>query len=212
MLDVRKCLYKNIQILMFSASMNRKTIEKAQEIAVNAVVIKYQDKETIPVNIKHLYVITGKKEKIETLRSVCSALKPEKCMIFLSTQYETKEAFDKLSYHHYKIENLMGNGDKNQRKNALEHFKSGKANYLIATDVAARGLHIDHVDTVINVSIPTDPKDYLHRCGRCGRNNEKGICISIITENELDKIKMLQKTYGINMVCKRLFKGKLVKA
>ncbi len=212
MLDVRKCLYKNIQILMFSASMNKKAVEKAREIAPDAQIIQYQDKETIPDTIKHLYVIANKKEKTETLRSVCNALNPEKCMIFLSTQYDTKEVYDKLKYHHYKIENLTGDGDKNQRKNALEHFKNGKANYLIATDVAARGLHIDHVDTVINVSIPTDAKDYLHRCGRCGRNNEQGICISIITENELDKIKMLRKTYGINMVCKKLYKGKLVKA
>lgn len=211
MMDVRKCLYKNIQILMFSASMNKKAVEQAQKIAPDAVVIKYRDKENIPENIKHMYVITGKNEKTETLRSLCNALKPEKCMIFLSTQYETKEVFDKLNFHHYKIENLTGNNDKNQRKNALERFRNGKANYLIATDVAARGLHIDHVDTVINVSLPTDHKDYLHRCGRCGRNNQKGICISIITENELDKIKKLQKNYGINMVCKKLYKGNLVK-
>ena len=211
MLDVRKCLYKNIQILMFSASMNKKATEKACEIAVDAVVIKYQDKETIPDNIRHIYVLTTRKEKIETLRSICSAVQPNKCMIFLTTQYDTKEAFDKLSYHHYKIENLTGKDDKNHRKNAMEHFKTGKANYLIATDVAARGLHIDHVDTVINVSLPADAQDYLHRCGRCGRNQEDGLCISIITENELNKIKMLQKAFGINIVCKKLYKGKLVR-
>lgn len=211
MLDVRKCLYKNIQILMFSASMNKKATEKAREIAVDAVVIKYQDKETIPDNIRHIYVLTTRKEKIETLRSICSTVQPNKCMIFLTTQYDTKEAFDKLNYHHYKIENLTGKDDKNHRKNAIEHFKTGKANYLIATDVAARGLHIEHVDTVINVSLPADAQDYLHRCGRCGRNQEDGLCISIITENELNKIKMLQKAYGINIVCKKLYKGKLVR-
>lgn len=211
MLDVRKCLYKNIQILMFSASMNKKAMEKAREIAVDASVLQFEDKETIPETIQHMYVITTRKEKIETLRSVCSAVKPNKCMIFLSKQYDTQEAFDKLKYHHYKIELLTGNGDKIQRKNAIERFQTGKANYLMATDVAARGLHIDHVDTVINISLPEDTKDYLHRCGRCGRNNEKGLCISIITENELQKVKTLQKTFGINMICKKLYKGQLVR-
>lgn len=211
MLDVRKCLYKNIQILMFSASMNKKALEKAGEIAVDASVIQYQDKETIPDTIQHVYVITTRKEKIETVRSICSAVKPNKCMIFFSKQYDTQEAFDKLKYHHYKVELLTGKRDKLQRKNAIERFQTGKANYLMATDVAARGLHIDHVDTVINLSLPADTKDYLHRCGRCGRNNEKGLCISVITENELEKVKMLQKAFGINMVCKKLYNGKLVR-
>lgn len=211
MLDVRKCLYKNIQILMFSASMNKKAKEKACEIAVDATVIQYQDKETIPDTIQHIYVVTARKEKIETLRSICSAVNPGKCMIFLSKQYDVQEAFDKLKYHHYKIEMLTGKGDKLQRKNAIERFQTGRAAYLLATDVAARGLHIDHVDTVINISLPADTKDYLHRCGRCGRNHKKGLCISVITENELEKVKMLQKAFGINMVCKKLYKGKLVR-
>lgn len=211
MMDVRKCLYKNIQILLFSASMNKKAKEKAFEIAVDAAVIQYQDKERIPDTIQHIYVVTTRKEKIETLRSICNAVKPNKCIIFLSKQYDAQETFDKLNYHHYKIEMLTGKGDKLQRKNAIERFQTGKASYLTATDVAARGLHIDHVDTVINISLPADTKDYLHRCGRCGRNQEKGLCISVITENELEKVKMLQKTFGINMVCKKLYKGKLVR-
>lgn len=211
LLDVRKCLYRDIQILMYSASMNRKAIETAKEIAPNAAIIKYNEKETIPSNITHMYIVTSRREKIETLRGICSALKPEKCMIFINTQYDTAEAYQKLLYHHYKIENLSGENDKNERKNALERFKTGKANFLISTDLASRGLHIDNVDTVINVTIPSDPKDYLHRCGRCGRNNQKGICISIITENELEHIKAYQKAFGINIIKRKLYKGTLVK-
>lgn len=211
LLDVRKCMYRDIQILMYSASMNNKAVESAKELASDAVIIKYNTKETIPSNITHMYIVASRREKIETLRSICSSLKPGKCMIFINTQYETDEAYEKMLYHHYKIESLTGNNDKNQRKNALEHFKSGKANYLISTDIAARGLHIDNVDVVINVSIPAEPKDYLHRCGRCGRNNQKGICISIVTENELEHIKSYQKSFGINILKKKLFKGNIVK-
>lgn len=211
MLDVRKCLYRDIQILMYSASINNKALEKANEIATNAIYLKYNEKETIPSSITHMYVVTSRREKIETLRSICSALKPKKCMIFINTQYDTEEAYQKLLHHHYKIENLSGEKNKNERKNALERFKSGKSNYLISTDLASRGLHIDQVDAVINVSMPSEPKDYLHRCGRCGRNNQKGICISIVTENELEHIKTYQKTFGINILKKKLYKGTLVK-
>ena len=211
MMDVRKCLYKNIQILLFSASMNKKAFTIAGEIAPKACIIKYNDSETIPSLITHQYIICAKNQKTETLRKVCAAIKPTRCMIFIDKQFEAQEVYDKLSYHHYKIDNLIGKSDKFERKNALERFKSGKSNYLLSTDIASRGLHIDGVDTVINIGLPTDSKDYLHRCGRCGRNNQKGLCISIITENELNKVKNLQKAFNINMVCRKLFNGKLVK-
>ncbi len=217
LMQVRKCLYKNIQIMTYSASMNNKAVNIATDLIKSCdngepIVIKYNSKETIPDKISHMYIVTTRKEKIETLRSVCSALKSKKCMIFINTSYETNEAYQKLLYHHYKIETLTGNNDKNERKNALERFKSGKSNYLISTDVASRGLHIDGVDAVINVTIPQEPKDYLHRCGRCGRNNNKGVCISIVTENELETIKAYQKAFGITIHAKKLYKGQLVKA
>ena len=102
------------------------------------------------------------------------------------------------------------NQDKQEKKTAIEHFKSGKVQYLLATDVAARGLQIDNVETVINVNLPEESKEYLHRAGRCGRNGQEGLCVSIITENELNKIKKYQKEFKINVVQKRLYNGKLV--
>ncbi len=217
LMQVRKCLYKNIQILTYSASMNNKAFDSATDLVKTCdngepIIIKYNSKETIPDKISHMYIVTTRKEKIETLRSVCNALKAQKCMIFINTTYETNEAYQKLKYHHYKIETLTGNNDKNERKNALERFKTGKSNYLISTDIASRGLHIDAVDAVINVTMPQDSKDYLHRAGRCGRNNNKGICISIVTENELETIKSFQKAFGITIHAKKLYKGQLVKA
>lgn len=210
LLDVRKCFMRDIQILMFSASMNSKALQSAQEFVSDALIIKYQSKETIPDTIEHYYVMCSRREKIETLRSVCSATKSKKCMIFINTKYDTNEAYQKLTYHHYKIENLSGEGDKNSRKNALERFRDGKSNYLISTDLASRGLHIDNVDTVINVAIPENPMDYLHRCGRCGRNNQKGICISIITPHELERIKSYQNAFSIKITEKKLQNGQLI--
>ncbi|MGN0161234.1 MAG: DEAD/DEAH box helicase [Lachnospiraceae bacterium] len=213
MLDVRKCLYKNIQILMYSASMNKKALEQGKQLTTEDVlIIRYQDKESIPENIKHLYVkASSRREKTDILRSVCSAMKPDRCIIFVNSQYDAEEVFQKLSYHHYKVADLTGDKDKNGRKNALDHFKAGKVNYLVSTDLASRGLHIDHVDLVINMMLPGESKDYLHRCGRCGRNQQNGICLSIITENELEHLKGFQKAFGINLVAKKLYNGQLVK-
>jgi superfamily II DNA/RNA helicase len=198
MLDVRKCLYKNTQILFFSASMSTKAMETAKSIAgESVVVIEYSQKETIPETIKHLYVVALRREKTETLRSLCSSIKPNKCIIFINKKYDADEVYKKLLFHHYKIENLISDMDKTSRKNALERFRGLKSNYLISTDLGARGLHIDNVDTVINFNLPTQATDYLHRAGRCGRNNTQGVCVSIITENEKHNILNLSNSLGI---------------
>ena len=131
-------------------------------------------------------------------------------MIFINTKYDLEESLQKLQYHNYNVAALAGNIDKQSKKKAVEDFQNGRLQYLLATDVAARGLQIDHVSTVINVNLPEEPTEYLHRAGRCGRHHEQGLCISIITENELNKIKKYQKAFNINIVQKRLYNGKIV--
>ena len=96
------------------------------------------------------------------------------------------------------------------KKKAIDDFASGNVNYLLSTDISARGLQFDNIDTVVNLNLPEETTDYQHRAGRCGRNDNPGICVSIITENELPKIKKLQKQFNINMLQKKLYNGKLV--
>lgn len=208
---VRKCAMRDTQILMFSASITDKTIEHAREFAENFKVVKCESEQvSIPKNIKHIFFIVENRERIEMLRKVCKAVNPEKAIIFINRPYDIEEATQKLQYHQYKAENIHGKNDKNDRKNVINDFRTGKLQYLIASDIAARGLHIDGISTVINITMPEDPNDYLHRAGRCGRNDTPGLCISIITEKELPLIKKYQKAFGINIVQKRLYQGKVV--
>ena len=133
-----------------------------------------------------------------------------KAIIFVNSKYDLEESLQKLEYHHYNVASIAGNKDNSAKKAAIENFRSGKIQLLIATDIAARGLQIDNIDTVINVNLPEDNKEYIHRCGRCGRNGNAGTCISIITDNELNKIKSYQKAFHISIVTKKLYQGKLV--
>ena len=75
----------------------------------------------------------------------------------------------------------------------IESFKTGKLDYLICSDIAARGLHFDKVASAINIGLPEKPMDYLHRAGRCGRDGSKAVCASIITENDLPKSRCFRK-------------------
>lgn len=213
-LSIRKSLMKYTQVLMFSASIDKKTRKAANEISYNPVSLDISkdtnNKDIIPKTIKHYYIIADRRERIETLRKIAKAVKSEKAMIFINTKYDLEESLQKLQYHKYSVSALSGNLDKFAKRKAIDDFKSGKVNYLLTTDIGARGLQIDDVDTIINVNLPEDAKDYLHRAGRCGRNGNSGVCISIITENELNKIKQYQKQFNINIVARKLYNGKLV--
>lgn len=209
---IRKSLMKRTQVLLFSASISNKTIKQANTITYNSVIyeLSKENKELIPKTIKHIFIISDRRERIETLRKIAKAVNSDKTMIFINTKYDLEESLQKLQYHNYNVAALAGNIDKQSKKKAVEDFQNGRLQYLLATDVAARGLQIDHISTVINVNLPEEPTEYLHRAGRCGRNNEQGLCISIITENELNKIKKYQKVFNINIVQKRLYNGKIV--
>lgn len=209
---IRKSLMKFTQVLLFSASVDRKTITNTLCFKPIFIDINSNSGNTsqIPSTIKHLSVISDRRERIETLRKIIKAVKPEKAIIFVNSKYDLEESLQKLEYHHYNVASIAGNKDNSAKKAAIENFRSGKIQLLIATDIAARGLQIDNIDTVINVNLPEDNKEYIHRCGRCGRNGNTGTCISIITDNELNKIKLYQKAFHINIVTKKLYQGKLV--
>ena len=205
---IRKSLMKFTQVLLFSASVDKKTITNTLCFKPIFIDINSNSGNTsqIPSTIKHISVISDRRERIETLRKIIKAVKPEKAIIFVNSKYDLEESLQKLEYHHYNVASIAGNKDNSAKKAAIENFRNGKIQLLIATDIAARGLQIDNIDTVINVNLPEDNKE----CGRCGRNGNTGTCISIITDNELNKIKSYQKAFHINIVNKRLYQGKLV--
>ena len=209
---IRKSLMKFIQVLLFSASVDKKT--RTNTLCFKPIFIDINSNSgntsQIPSTIKHISVISDRRERIETLRKIIKAVKPEKAIIFVNSKYDLEESLQKLEYHHYNVASITGNKDNSAKKAAIENFRSGKIQLLIATDIAARGLQIDNIDTVINVNLPEDNKEYIHRCGRCGRNGNTGTCISIITDNELNKIKSYQKAFHINIVTRKLYQGKLV--
>lgn len=209
---VRKSLMKFTQVLLFSASVDKKT--RTNTLCFKPIFIDINSNSgntsQIPSTIKHISVISDRRERIETLRKIIKAVKPEKAIIFVNSKYDLEESLQKLEYHHYNVASIAGNKDNSAKKAAIDNFRNGKIQLLIATDIAARGLQIDNIDTVINVNLPEDNKEYIHRCGRCGRNGNTGTCISIITDNELNKIKSYQKAFHINVVNKRLYQGKLV--
>lgn len=213
--DLRKCLLKYCQICMFSASMDEKAVKQARELMNNEVVTinlskNFNDCARIPDTISHIYIVCDRNNRIETVRSLCAAINPDKCMMFSNSKYELMKAFEKLSFHGYNIDCLSGNSSKAGRTMAVKDFSNNKLQYLLSTDIAARGLHFDNITHIININLPEENNEYLHRAGRCGRNNHKGMCISLVTNNELEHIKSLEKRFKIKFRSGKLSRGQFL--
>ena len=197
------------QLLLFSASIASDTIKKAKLIMKQPDLIRIENSIAIPLSIEHSFFISDQRDKIEELVKVARILNPKKAMIFINKAFDNDVAMEKLKFHGFAVGNIYGEIDKFQRKESLENFRSGKLQFLIASDLAARGLQIDGITCIFNITMPEDPLDYLHRSGRTGRNGNKGRAISIITPREIEFVKLYENKLNITIQGKKMFQGKI---
>lgn len=209
-MDLKKCFYRDVQTLFFTATFGEKYQNNLDKTGLDIVKISTSRIVSTPDTIKHYYFVCMHRDKNETVRKVLKASNAAKAIIFANKRYDIDEITQKLKYHNYKVEALHAEGNKFRNKNIVKDFMDGKLQYVVASDYAARGMHFDDVDVIINISLPEESTEYVHRAGRCGRNGKSGMCISIITDGETNKIKKFQKDLAINMVERSLYQGRLV--
>lgn len=206
--NIIKATQKQTQVMMFSATLNNKTLDIAKTLKENIKVISVKNNK-VNENINHNYIKTDSRRKIETLRKLINATKAERILVFNNDIYTTNTTIENLTASNIKVVAIGGNNKMEERKKALEDFRKGKIQVLIASDVAARGLDIKGVTHVINLDIPEDSNDYLHRAGRVGRAGEFGEVFSIVSDREEKIIKIHEKNFKINITEKKLYKGNI---
>ncbi|MCR4777349.1 MAG: DEAD/DEAH box helicase [Lachnospiraceae bacterium] len=195
--EVIKKAMRDVQLLLFSASSLKNTKENFEKWKSDCEEIDVTGKLSVPKNIHNWYVVVDERYKIENLRGIIKNIRTKKAMIFINNPAVIEAAYEKLSFHHYSVDYIHGDRKGEDRKKAIDGFNKGKIKYLLATDVAARGLHFDGVDTVFHVSLAEKPTDYLHRAGRTGRNGAYGRNIVICSKKELPLIKRYEKELNI---------------
>ena len=205
-----KSTLKERQLLMFSATITKQAEVRARETMKDPEIIKVTGAATIPDTIEHFYFLTEERDKLEVLRKVIAIVKPAKALVFIGAREDADYCTGRLKFHGVKVEGLHGHTDKKDRKRVMEEFRTGKIPVLVVSDIAARGLDIQGVTHVFNLSIPEQPRDYLHRVGRTGRTGHKGAAVSIVTERELQFIEEYEKTLKIHILPKDMYKGNLV--
>lgn len=208
--DVIKTTMKDRQLMIFSATINEAALNVGKDLMKNAEVIKIEDTQLVNPQITHMYLTAEQRDKIDVLRKLIHAAKPEKAIVFINKSEETQITTLKLQYHNIKAYGIFGNATKEERKKALEGFRSGKYNILVASDLAARGLDIKGVTHIFNLDLPEDSKEYLHRVGRTGRAGKHGTAISIVTKKEEFLIKKYENEFKIKIEAKEVYRGEIV--
>ncbi len=168
--------------MLFSATLSYKVTELAYEYMNNPVLIRIESEEVTSQAIEQLAFCPANEQKLPLLVGLLRKKLPQRSIVFVNTKRSAVFLDSTLKANGYKTAALSGDVAQDQRQRLLADFQNNRVNLLIATDVAARGLHIDGVSHVFNYDLPQEPEDYVHRIGRTARFGTSGVAISFICE------------------------------
>jgi ATP-dependent RNA helicase DeaD len=178
---------------------------------IKQVAVKYQKSPefiqikapTLTVDkIEQFYYNVKKQDRDQLLMRVIDQFDPDSAIIFCNTKLDVDDLTKFLQKNHYEADAIHGDLKQSQRDDVMNRYRSRRLKYLVATDVAARGLDISHVDMIVNYELPFESEIYIHRIGRTARAGRKGVSISLVypsMRGKLDNIQRLIKTELIEL-------------
>lgn len=181
--DMRSILQqmpKSRQSLFFSATMSNQVMLLIQEFSHDLVTISVKQHESADTIEQNVIPFHSPEDKMDKLHQLLISKNMEKALIFGRTKHGVQRLCEKLNDRGFRADAIHGNKSQPQRQRALLNFRQNKIKILVATDVASRGLDIPDVSHVINFDTPESKDDYIHRIGRTGRANKKGIALTFV--------------------------------
>lgn len=172
------------QTMLFSATLNDDILRLASAWTKNPVSIEVESKEITSENIEQIAFIASIKEKFAIMYNIVTNDNLSRVIVFGNRRDEVARLTDMFKACGISTGLLSGDVTQSKRIKTLEELRNGTIRVLCATDVAARGIHVDNVSHVFNYTLPDDPEDYVHRIGRTGRAGEKGVSIIFATEED----------------------------
>ena len=180
---------KKRQTLLFSATMPKSIKSVSKTATKNPVMVEVEDVPLTAGQIEEVKIQTTDRKKYDDLVEYLEKESPYMAIIFCRTKMRVKNLTEKLREEGYSVDEIHGDLNQNKRERALKKFRKLKTRYLIATDVAARGLDIEGVSHVINYDEPERQAEYVHRIGRTGRAKEKGTAVTFVVQKDSENRK-----------------------
>ena len=193
------------QALLFSATFPPAVQALADQLLRDPVRVQI---EAAPLQIMQRAIQLDRAQRLPALRQLLRDEAWPRALVFVASRYTAELVSDKLFAHGFKAGVLHGELSQGARRDVLAALKSGQVQVLVATDVAARGLHIEALDAVVNYELPRSAADYVHRIGRTGRAGAAGVAVSFIcadsAENAESHFRLLEKRQGQRVPRERL--------
>ena len=183
------------QALLLSATASAAAVRMAEELFAPRLIRV----EGVNAAYENYYHIVPFRDKIKAVQKLTRRLPIRRGLVFAGRGFDAAHALEKLRFEGIKAVALLGQERRDQRRAALDAIRAGRAELLISTDLAARGLDIEDVDYVIHLDLPEDVRTYRHRAGRTARAGKAGAVISLVDEKEIDKIKALAARMEIEL-------------
>ncbi|MFU8816516.1 MAG: DEAD/DEAH box helicase [Pseudomonadales bacterium] len=204
--DVRRIIYQTPhkrarQTLFFSATFNDDVMRLATSWTLQPEHVSIAPETVATDTVAQEFWLVGADEKAKVLAGFLRNEKPQRALIFANRRDQTHRLVTYLTKRGLQVEGLAGDVPQRKRLSTLQRFKDGDVPYVVATDVAGRGIHVEGVSHVVNFDLPEDPEDYVHRIGRTGRAGAEGISISFVSEDDAFNLPSIEEFIGNKITC-----------
>ncbi len=195
-------LPNNRVTMLFSATMPEDIQVLSKKYMMQPEKVEIESTVSVQGKIEHEVYKVEEDQKFDLLKDVTTVENPDSCIVFCRTQQQVNALFNQLERVGYDCDKLHGGMYQEDRLEVMEDFKRGEFRYLVATDVAARGIDIENITHVINYDMPLEKESYVHRAGRTGRAGHSGKAITIMTSAEEKFLAEIEVYLGFSLFVK----------
>jgi superfamily II DNA/RNA helicase len=195
--DIFQNLPPNIQVCLFSATMNESFFSITNKFMRDPVKILVKTNELTLEGIKQFYIDIEKNEfKYDTLCDIYANISITQSIIYCNSIKIVDIISNKLNNDNFSVACIHGNMNQQERNQVVKEFRDGKSRVLISTDLLSRGIDIQQISIVINYDVPKNIDNYIHRIGRSGRYGRKGVAINFVTNNDREQLRSIEQYYN----------------
>ena len=198
--DIFQNLPPNIQVCLFSATMNESFFSITKKFMRDPVKILVKTEELTLEGIKQFYIDIEKNEfKYDTLCDIYANISITQSIIYCNSIKIVDIISNKLNNDNFSVACIHGNMNQQERNQVVKDFRDGKSRVLISTDLLSRGIDIQQISIVINYDVPKNIDNYIHRIGRSGRYGRKGVAINFVTNNDREQLRSIEQYYNTDI-------------
>ncbi|MGH4137149.1 DEAD/DEAH box helicase [Clostridium sp.] len=197
--EVIKAVPKNRVTMLFSATIPESIEAICAKYMVSPVKIEINPEKLTVEKIDQVCFEVDEDKKLSLLKRTLYVENPDSCIVFCRTKENVDVITDQMKNRHYSCVKIHGGLLQNERLDAMERFKKGEFRFLVATDVAARGIDVEDITHIINYDLPLEKENYVHRIGRTGRAGKKGKAITFTTHHEKKFLQAIEEYIGMEI-------------